>query len=139
MLFQKIKDGYVIRLEKGEEIINSLTDFADKYKIEGGFIYGIGTVNNLTLGYYEAEKKNYLKKSFPDDFELVSLMGNISLLKGNPMVHVHVVISDVNFNTLAGHLFSGTVSVTGEFVILATKDAIERAFDKETGLNLLQL
>lgn len=139
MFFQKIKDGYVIRLEKGEEIISTLTDFADKYKIEGGFIYGIGTVNNLTLGYYQAEKKNYLKKGFPDDFELVSLMGNISLLKGNPMVHIHVVISDANFNTSAGHLFSGTIAVTGEFVILVTKDAIERAFDPQTGLNLLQL
>jgi predicted DNA-binding protein with PD1-like motif len=139
MLFQKIKDGYIIRLQKGEEIISTLSDFADKYKIEGGFVYGIGTVNNIVLGYYETEKKNYLKKSFKGDFELVSLMGNISLLKGKPMVHAHIVISDANFTCLAGHLFSGTIAMTGEFVILLTKDAIERVLDPETGLNLLQL
>ena len=139
MLFQKIKAGYIVRLEKGEEIINVLSDFADKYKIEGGFLYGIGTVNDVTLGYYDAQRKDYLKQTFKGDFELASLTGNISLLKGRPMVHAHVVVSDANFTCLAGHLFSASIAITGEVVILLTKDAIERVFDPQTGLNLLQL
>lgn len=139
MFFDKIKNSYIIRLEKGEEIISVLSDFADKYKVEGGFIYGIGTVNNLTLGYYNEEKKDYLKKTFAADFELASLTGNISLLKGAPWVHAHVVVSDSNFNTLGGHLFAGTIAATGEFVIVLSKDAIERSPDPKSGLNLLNL
>ena len=139
MFFQETKNGYIVRLEKGEEIITALSEFADKQKIKGGFVYGIGTVNNLTLGYYDTEKKDYLKKTFQADFELASLMGNISLLKGSPLVHAHIVVSDSNFGTLAGHLFSGMIAVTGEFVILLTGDIIERAFDPQTGLNLLKL
>ena len=139
MFFQQIKNGYIVRLEKGEEIITVLSDFADKQKIKGGFVYGIGTVNNLTLGYYDLEKRDYLKKTFQADFELTSLMGNIALLKDSPLVHAHIVVSDSNFGALAGHLFSGTIAVTGEFVILLTESKIERAFDPQTGLNLLKL
>ncbi len=139
MFFERIKNSYVLRLAKGEEIISVLTDFADKYRIEGGFVYGIGTVNNLTLGYYDKEKKSYFKRTFQADFELASLTGNISLLKGVPLVHAHVVVSDSDFNTLGGHLFSGTISVTGEFVVVLAGDAIERSPDVESGLNLLNL
>ena len=139
MVFRKLENGFILKLEKGEEIIATLSDFAQKEKIDGGFVYGIGTANNLTLGYYNADKKDYLKKAFQGDFEIVSLMGNISLLKGSPVAHIHMVISDSNFNCSAGHLFSGTIAATGEFVIHTTKSRMERVFDPQTSLNLLKL
>jgi len=139
MVFRKLENGFILRLEKGEEIIATLSDFAQKEKIDGGFVYGIGTVNDLTLGYYDVDKKDYLKKAFKADFELASLTGNISLLKGSPIVHAHVVISDSNFACFAGHLFSGRIAATGEFAVHTTKNRMERASDPQTSLNLLKL
>ena len=139
MVFQKIENGYVVRMEKGEEIIDTLSDFIDKNKIKGGFVWGIGTVNNITLGYYDAQNKKYIKKTFEDDFEITNLTGNISSLNGSPLVHAHITISDSNFSALSGHLFSGIIAVTAEFVIFSTENKIERALDPQTGLNLLKL
>ena len=51
------------------------------------------------------------------EFELTSLVGNITIKNGNPFVHIHVNVSDEACNAYGGHLFSGTITATGELII----------------------
>ncbi|MFH0931320.1 MAG: PPC domain-containing DNA-binding protein, partial [Candidatus Zixiibacteriota bacterium] len=69
MHYKKFGNVYVLRLETGEEIIASLKRFVKKEKIEGGFFYGLGAVKNVTLGYFNLEKKEYKEKTFKEGFE----------------------------------------------------------------------
>ena len=139
MFFRKIPNGYMVRLEKGEEVVNSLATLVEKEKILGGFLWGLGAIENPTLGYFDPHKNEYIKKSLSGDFELGNLTGDISYLDGKPFVHVHVTLADENFNSFCGHLFSGVISVTGEFFIFVFDYKIERKKDPQTGFNFLDL
>ncbi len=139
MQYIKIKSGYVIKLDTGEEIISTLKNFVRDNKIKGGFLSGIGTGNEITLGFYDAEKKVYHKRFFPDDHEFASLTGNISYLDDDPIIHIHCTIGPLNFVTFSGHLFSAKVGATCEIMINLSDKKLIRKPDAKTGLNLLNL
>lgn len=145
MFFKKVSNGYILRLEKGEEVIATLSNFTEKEKIPGGFLYGLGAVKDPTLGYFDLEKKKYLKKTFSknashnQEYEISSFVGNIYYFEGKPGVHAHVSLSGKDFNVIGGHLFSATITGTGEFFIYVSDDILERKKDSQTGLNLLDL
>ncbi len=132
-------DYYVIRLERGEEIVASLTDFAKKTKIKGAFLYGLGVGENLTLGYFDAHKKSYIKKQFKGEYEFTSFVGNISYFEKQPVIHIHVTITDKKFNASGGHLFSGFIPATLEIVVVVLTKKLIRMNDQLTGLKLLHL
>lgn len=139
MFFKKVSLGYIVRLETGDEVISTLSNFSEKEKIPGGFLYGLGAVKDPTLGYFDLEKKEYLKKTFNEEYELSSLVGNIYYFEGKPGVHAHVTLSGKDFNVIGGHLFSAKITGTGEFFIYVSDDILERKKDSQTGLNLLDL
>ena len=135
----KEKDLYIVVLDKGEEIVASLTSFAAREKIEGAAVWGIGGVADVTLGFFDRAKKEYLKKSLPGLYELTSLAGNISMLpSGGQFCHLHAVVSGADMASSSGHLFAATVSVTAEIFVRSFRK-IEREFSSEIGLNLIHL
>lgn len=128
---------YFLRLEKGEEIINTLKNFSKEKKVKGAFFYGIGAGKNFTIGFYDLEKKEYLKKEYKEEGEILSLIGNISHLEKDIFIHTHIIFSDKNFNLLGGHLFSGEITATLEiFLILINKKLLRKNFP-DIGLNLI--
>lgn len=128
-----------MRLERGEEIVTALKNFAEKSKIKGAFIFGLGVGKELTLGYFNAHNKTYIKKRFKGEYEFTSILGNISYFEKNPVVHIHVTITDKKFNAYGGHLFEGYVPATLELMAFNLFDNLNRFSDKKTGLNLLNL
>ncbi|MBZ5535042.1 MAG: DNA-binding protein [Acidobacteriia bacterium] len=139
MKFQLTQHGYILVLVPGEEVITSLTHFAEQQNIRSGSIMGIGAVENTTLAYYDLDQKKYLPKEFPDRMELVSLQGNYAYLNGKPFAHCHIVISGRDFVAYSGHLMRATISATGEIYISVTSNEIVRGPDAYTGLNLIKL
>jgi hypothetical protein len=139
VFYKKNSFGYVVRLEKGEEVISSISQLTEKEEIPGGFFLGLGAVKDVTLGYFDMEKKEYIKKTFEDEFELSSLVGDIFYLDGKPGVHAHATLSDPRFNIIGGHLFSALATATVELFIYLTDDVLKRRPDPEIGLNLLDL
>lgn len=128
--------------------MKTLTKFVVAKKIKGAFLFGLGAAKDLTLGYYDLAKKAYLRRFFPGEWEITNLVGNIAWLEdiapsvhrakaGDPILHIHVVLSSTNFNTVGGHLFSGTVTATCEILVIVLAAKLRRAFDSTTGLNLL--
>jgi len=139
MQYRKVTGGYLLRLERGEEVIASLLEFVKKYRIKSGFLVGLGACEHLELGYFDAVKREYVNSKFPGEYEVTNLTGNISRLEGEPTAHIHVTLSDNKFAALAGHLWKATVSGTVEIFIHTFQAAVPRAKDPETGLNLLRL
>ncbi|MEO0093274.1 MAG: PPC domain-containing DNA-binding protein [candidate division WOR-3 bacterium] len=139
MKVKKYQTGYVLRLDKGEEIVNTLKNFIATQKIKGAFLFGLGAAKDLTLGCYDLEKKAYIRRFFPNEWEIANLIGNVAWLEAEPIVHLHIVLGSANFNTVSGHLFSGTVTATCEIFIIPLATKLKRSFDLETGLNLLEV
>lgn len=139
MQFAKCEQGYLVRCDIGDEIVAELTKFAAENNINSGSVAGIGAVKNPTLGYFDLDRKEYLKREFRGNFELLNLTGNFAVLDSNIMLHCHAIISDAEFNVFGGHLFSGEVAVTGEFYIYPGEIEVRRGPDETTGLNLIKL
>lgn len=137
MKAKKVESGYFIRLDKGEEVIKTLSEFIAKEKIPGGAISGIGALTDIELGYFERGRKQYIKRRFEDVYELLSLTGNIAYADGAPVIHAHCILGDADYQLIGGHFFSGTVAVTGEIYIRVFSDQFKREPNAEFELKLL--
>jgi predicted DNA-binding protein with PD1-like motif len=118
MYYSKCKNGYILRPEIGEEIQETLRQFAEKVGLQGAFFSGIGTLHQVELAFFCASTKNYDRQFFDDEYELISLTGNLSFTDGVLAPHTHVSLCDRKFQTYSGHLVRGVVSVTAEILVI---------------------
>ncbi len=125
-----------LTLAPGDAVMESLTNAAITNKLESGWISGIGAISGAEIGMFDIYKKEYKRKVFTGEYELVSLQGNISIKDGAPFVHAHIVFSDENYQTYSGHLFNTTISAAGEFVIHPGTRKIPREMNEKVGLAL---
>ncbi|TMI24610.1 DNA-binding protein [Candidatus Bathyarchaeota archaeon] len=139
MRFAKFPNRFVLRLEKGEDILDSIKRFAVSQKIANGFFEGIGSLSKVKLGHYDFKTKEYHWELFEDDLEILTLSGNISTLDKVPLPHAHVTLGRRDFTTIGGHLDEGSVANMVEIVLGKTPGKLVKARDESIGLNLLQL
>lgn len=134
MRFRKTGDRYLVFVQKDEPVLETLTAFCREQGIYGGQLFGIGALKDVELGAYDPVTREYTRRVFPGNYELLTCQGNITRLQGEPFIHAHVTIGDHNFNVKGGHLFAGRVAVVGEFAILPLKDPVDREVDPDLGL-----
>ena len=137
MKLRKFGNKLVVRIDKGEEIVETLTQLCKKNKIKLGSVSGVGGIERVTVGSFKAKTKEYFSQELIGDYEITNLIGNISTMKGKIYLHLHITISDSNNNAFGGHLNSAIISTTGEIIIEEIKGEIEREFNEEVKLNLL--
>lgn len=132
--FSNIYQG---RLNRGDELIISLTNHLKEKGIKSGFIHGIGAVSSAKLGYFNAQTKKYEELLFDENMEILSLNGNISIKDGDIFPHIHAMFSKKDFTAIGGHLFSPTIVYAFEFMIYEySGEPLMRQFDEDTGLYL---
>lgn len=139
MDYRQTEFGYLLQLFKGEEIFSSLVQFAKDQDLKSGLISGIGAVNEITVGYFDVEKKGYPKNQFKETHELLSCKGNFSLNDGEPFPHCHIVFCDTEQRAYGGHLFAATVAVTAEFYIITDHQKVVRGYNEDIGIALWDL
>lgn len=139
MRYKKFNDKYIIRIDKGEEIVETLKNFCQKENIKLGYLTGIGAANQLVIGFFETGTKEYHQQEFKGDFEIAPLVGNISTMKGEVYLHLHINIAGQDNNSYAGHLNKAVVSATFEAVLHKIEGEVEREFSDQIGLNLYKL
>ena len=139
MRYKKFGNKFMVRLDRGEEIIETLKQFCKDMNIKSGSITGIGATNKATVGLFDVEAKKYHSKELVGNFEIAPLYGNISM-KGNEVyLHIHINLCDSDHTSFGGHLSFAIVSATVEVIIDVIDEKMDREFDKKTGLNLLKL
>jgi len=136
MEYKKFGNKYVMRMNKGEEIVETLKKFCKKEDIKLGWLKGLGAVGEATIGLFETKGKEYHSVDLEGDFEITSLLGNISRMDGEVYLHLHINLSDEEYNTRGGHLSKAVISATGEFIIEEIDGEVGREFNEEVGLNL---
>lgn len=139
MQYASFANEFIVRVERGEEVVATLTRFVRDRQIEAGVISGIGAVREITLGYFDPGTKEYINELFKESYEVASLNGSVSLFEGETILHLHATLADGHHNARAGHLFSAIVSATLEAHITKLPGTLRRAKDEFTGLNLLDL
>ena len=137
MKFKKFENKWVVSINIGEEVVETLKKFCKDKQIKLGTINGIGAVKRATIGFYNLETKKYYPKELNGGYEITSLLGNISTMGGEVYLHLHINLADSTYNTFGGHLNSAVIGGVGEIIIEEIEGEIERGFNEEVGLNLL--
>lgn len=139
MRSKQVGTAHLLRLDRGEEIVSSLTAYLCGQNIRAGSFSGIGAVDRVALRYYRLATKDYASREFSGEFEIIALNGNVSLVDGASWPHIHIVLGDSEYRCFGGHLQSATVGVTCEIAISALDTELHRIHDVETGLKLWDL
>ncbi|MEN6379179.1 MAG: PPC domain-containing DNA-binding protein [Methanofastidiosum sp.] len=138
MEYKKFGNKYIIRIDKGEEVVDTLKKFCVANKIRLGTITGLGATNKVTIGLFEVQSKKYFSKELIGNHEIAPLYGNITTMNGEVYLHLHVNLGNDGHKSFAGHLNSAFVSATVEVIIDSIEGEVERKFSDEIGLNLLK-
>lgn len=134
----KAKDKYVVRIDKGEEVIESLNKFIREENVRAGSVTGIGAAGLIETGLYNTKTKSYNSKTFEGDFEITNFSGNITTMNGEHYLHMHITFADENLKAYGGHLNKAVISGACEIVVDIIDATIERKLDEEIGLNILK-
>ncbi|RBP46978.1 PPC domain-containing DNA-binding protein [Garciella nitratireducens] len=138
MEFRQFGNRFVLRLDKGEEILETLKQFCTEQNIKLGVVNGIGAVNKVTVGLFDPNTKKYHSSELTGLFEITNLSGNISTMKEETYLHLHINVADEKHHTYGGHLNAATISATGEIIIESINGEVDRQFSEEIGLNLFK-
>ena len=136
MKFRIDKSRAYMTFSKGDNINKTFEAFAEVRGIGCAWLNGIGALENPEIGYYSLEDKAYHRKTFKGEYELTSLIGNITLKEGKPFSHTHITFSDTEFRVFGGHLFNANITAAGEFILQFGSDEINREMNTEIGLPL---
>lgn len=138
MKYLKSGNKYVVRIDKGEEVVYQIQKICIENNITAGSITGLGGTNRVVVGLLDTTHNEYVSKQFIGSFEISSLMGNISKMNNEMYLHINIVISDENMNSFGGHLNQCYISSTCEIIIDAIDLEINRRYNQEIGLNLYE-
>jgi predicted DNA-binding protein with PD1-like motif len=128
---------FILVLKHGDNLFTSLLDCANRMSLVAASFNAIGAVADVTLAYYDLATQQYKTQVFPGDFELVSLVGNITTVDEAPFLHIHAAIGDSNFQVFGGHVMEATVGATTEIAITPLSASIPRQLNTDIGLKLI--
>ena len=139
MKYQRFEQTIIVRMDKGEDIVEQVKNVALKEKIKLASISALGAINEFTVGVFKTKEKKYYANEFKGDFEIVSLTGTINTMNDEYYSHMHLSAGNNQGQVFGGHLNKAIVSATCEMVIQIINGEVDRYFDEEVGLNLLKL
>jgi hypothetical protein len=139
MKSKKLDRETILVFDTGDEVVSTLTKFAKENHITAAHFTAIGAFSDASLGYFDLQKKDYLKNPVREQVEVVSLIGDIALDKGEPKVHAHVVVGKRDGAAMGGHLLEAHVKPTLELVLQESGEQLKKKFDPESGLALIDL
>lgn len=135
MEYKRFGDKIYLRLDKGDDITESVFKVAKTEGVKAAQVSGIGATDDFTVGVFDVAKKKYNEYFFKDNHEINSLTGNITEKDGEPYIHLHITATGDGCKIVGGHLIKGVISLTGEIIITVSDGKISRAFDETLGIN----
>ncbi len=139
LIHEQSEKAYVVVFETGEEVSAGLLQFAKHNRLSASRFTAIGGFSEVTLGYFDIDKRDYRPIPIPEQVEVLSLVGNIALDKGEPRVHAHVVVGKSDGTAHGGHLLNAKARPTLEVVLVESPKHLERVADPQFGLPLIRL
>ena len=131
---------FALIFDTGDEVMQNLKRFAESERLSAAQFSAIGAFSNAVLGYFDLEKKDYLRIPVGEQVEVASLNGDVALAPdGSRAIHAHCVLGRRNGAALAGHLIEAHVRPTLEVILTESPAHLQKAHDAETGLALIRL
>ena len=94
------------------------------------------------MGVYNPQTQDYDAPVRQGMYEMVSLMGNVSIDHGDLFVHAHAAFGYLDhgeMKVVGGDLRKAVVNYTAELVLTPTEHAITRQYDEATEIDIWDL
>ena len=130
---------FAVILETGDEVVSSLERFAAEHALTASRLTAIGAFSDVTLGYFDWNRKDYDRVDVSEQVEVLSLVGDIALDGERPKLHAHVVLGRRDASTLGGHLLAAKVRPTLEVLLTDSPAYLCRRHDPQSGLALIRI
>lgn len=132
--------NYIVRLEKGEQLIASLVKLIKDQNIPTCWISGIGGAERAEIGFYNMQEQKYEWRKVNEELEITNINGLISWIGQEPSLHIHGTFSRRDGSVVAGHVKESTINGTCEiFLHRWYGERLVKKMDPDLGLNLLDL
>lgn len=125
---------HAIRLHPGQDLKREIKKLcADRHMQAGAILTCVGSLQKAVLRLADEN----ITKVFEERFEIVSLVGTISL----DGVHLHASIADARGNVIGGHVSDGCLIYTTAEIVIGEIDGhiFRRSPDEQTGFDELEI
>ena len=139
VLNEKPERSYALVFDTGDEPVSLLTRFAEEHGIKAARFTAIGAFSEAVVGYFDWERKDYLRVLIQEQVEVLALVGDIALDKGKPKLHAHVVLGKRDASAHGGHLLKAQVRPTLEVILTESPSHLVREHDPQSGLALIHI
>jgi predicted DNA-binding protein with PD1-like motif len=131
---------FAVIFDTGDSVMPALLAFAREQRLAASHFTAIGAFQEVVLGYFDWQTKDYKRIPVREQVEVVSLVGDIAEDdKGEPKIHAHVVVGRSDGSAMAGHLLEARVRPTLELMLTESPQHLKRKHDPESGLALIRL
>ncbi len=138
MEYKRFENTIVLRMDRGEEILETLKEVALKEKIKLASVSAIGACDHFVAGVYSIPEQKYYKNEYNGVFEITALVGNINTMNGEYYSHLHITCADEKCNCIGGHLNEARISATCEMIITIIDGSVDRVKNESTGINVFK-
>lgn len=131
---------FVLVFETDDELAQGLEQFASEQKLASASFKAIGALSSVRLGWLNWETKQYEPSvSLDEQLELLSLIGDVAMKDGEPLVHAHAVVGKRDGTAHGGHLLQAHIRPTCEVVLTESPAHLRKEFDASAGIALIKL
>lgn len=120
-------------------MIAEIARFAKGQGVKAASLAGIGGLSGTTLGYYSRERKQYEPRAVEEQVELLSLIGNVTVCDGEPLLHAHAVVARRDGSVTGGHLLAARVWPTLELFVDVYDYELKKISRSELGIATVSL
>ena len=136
MDYRKFGNTYMLRIDVGEEILESLKAVCAREGIRLAQVSAIGAADRAAVGVYDLAEKQYHREDLEGFMEIANLSGSVTEMNGEPYIHLHATLADQRNILHGGHVISMRVGATCEMFVQALEGSVTRVKDEGLGINL---
>ena len=133
-----IGPAHILRPDFGSDLLKELQTVRRGQEHQSGL--ALGSRRGLAGGHpllRPADSKEWVDLELDKRLEVAGMWGNVSLLNGEPIVHVHIVLADETGRCYGGHLADGTLVFNLEIMMTTLHGPnVVRKMDSQTGLTI---
>ena len=78
MEYKKFGNTLIVRLDRGEEVVDRLLELARREHITLASVNGLGAADDVTVGVYFPATQEYKSNQFQGEYEIISLHGTLT-------------------------------------------------------------
>ena len=136
MEYKKYGNTFIIRLDIGDEIVESLNKIVKNENIKLAQINGLGGTSDFTIAVRNHLTKEYDPVKYTGRYEIVNIHGNVTTLNNLSHLHIHMGCGNEKGEYHGGHLINCIIGATAELFMTVYDGEIKRKTDEKTGLNI---